>query len=185
MPIVEVGHERAQDADAVRVGAGEERRARGRADGLRHVEVGEPHALAGPGGRCTACGCASRRTRRCRRTRGRRRRSARRSGEEHEARGVWGAVRPSPQGGPGGRRPPGQERQAEDRRLRASSRPNPQDARFSRAGFLARLECPSLSATGRLRQKTEGHELQRRPLPMVLAPQRPGSWRASTASGSR
>ena len=41
------GEERAQDADAVRVGAGEQRRARGRADGLRHVEVGEAHALRG------------------------------------------------------------------------------------------------------------------------------------------
>ena len=41
------GEERSQDADAVRVGAGEQRRARGRADGLRDVEVGEAHALGG------------------------------------------------------------------------------------------------------------------------------------------
>ena len=47
MPIVRGGEERAQDADAVRVGAGEERRARRRADRLRHVEVGEAHALGG------------------------------------------------------------------------------------------------------------------------------------------
>ena len=45
MPMLRPRPERAEDADAVRVAAGHQRRPRRRADGLGDVEIGEPHPL--------------------------------------------------------------------------------------------------------------------------------------------